>query len=224
MQQVRNAIESSAEKVGNYTYGIGLGEQSGLTWNNEMGYGRVNAYEALIYTIENYGAHVGDEKSQVTILIRSNLSLQEDITLESGSNLTIEPLGTITISSANGSVTIGGTGSSAKSIGDGGNDNIQNDEEKDSNAGLPKNYSLSDNYPNPFNPTTVIKYELPESGMVELLVFDLLGRKVATLVDEYVTKGKHQIVFEASNLSSGIYIYRLKVGDFLQTKKMTLIK
>ncbi len=60
--------------------------------------------------------------------------------------------------------------------------------------------------------------------MVELLVFDLLGRKVATLVDEYVTKGKHQIVFEASNLSSGIYIYRLKVGDFLQTKKMTLIK
>ncbi len=88
----------------------------------------------------------------------------------------------------------------------------------------PEDYSLSQNYPNPFNPVTVIRYEVPITSRVELAVFDLLGRKVATLVDGQVSAGRQEVRFDASNLSSGIYIYRIRANDFVQTKQMTLIK
>ncbi|MFY0685451.1 MAG: T9SS type A sorting domain-containing protein, partial [Balneola sp.] len=80
-------------------------------------------------------------------------------------------------------------------------------------------------YPNPFNPSTSIAFGLPASGNVTLEVFDLLGRKVATLLhNENRTAGRHTINFDASSLSSGMYIYRLKAGNSVVTKKLTLIK
>ncbi len=86
------------------------------------------------------------------------------------------------------------------------------------------NYLLQQNYPNPFNPTTIIGYQLPVTGKVSLKVFDMLGREVATLVDDIKSQGNHQVVFNASGLSSGVYYYTLSSGDFNSTKKLLLVK
>jgi len=85
-------------------------------------------------------------------------------------------------------------------------------------------YTLSQNYPNPFNPTTNIRYSIVKSGLVTLNVFDILGRKVATLVNQYQAAGVHTVSFNASNLASGVYFYRLEAGSFSNVKKMLLIK
>ena len=88
----------------------------------------------------------------------------------------------------------------------------------------PKVFELSQNYPNPFNPATNIQYAVPEPSLVRLQVFDVLGREVATLVSGQVEAGYHQVPFDASNLASGMYIYRLQAGNQVFTKKLTLIK
>lgn len=88
----------------------------------------------------------------------------------------------------------------------------------------PINFKLSQNYPNPFNPTTVISYQFPVAGYVSLKVYDILGREVATLVNQRQNPGQHQVTFNASNLASGTYFYRLRTGDFVQVKKMLLLK
>lgn len=89
---------------------------------------------------------------------------------------------------------------------------------------VPKLYLLSQNYPNPFNPTTIIHYEIPNDGLVILKIYDELGREVKTLVNQFEGKGKYDINFEASNLASGIYFYRLQSGSFISTKRMVLLK
>jgi hypothetical protein len=86
------------------------------------------------------------------------------------------------------------------------------------------NYELSQNFPNPFNPTTSIYYQIKEKGFVSLKIFDMLGREVANLVDETQETGQYTVVFNASNLPSGVYVYSLKVNDFVQNNKMTLLK
>lgn len=88
----------------------------------------------------------------------------------------------------------------------------------------PREFLLNQNYPNPFNPSTEIRFSLPQAEMVTLEVFDMIGRKVATLVNTEMSAGIHQATFDASNLSSGIYLYRLQAGSFVRTEKMMLIK
>ena len=88
----------------------------------------------------------------------------------------------------------------------------------------PNSYSLVQNYPNPFNPTTTINYQLKFGGQVTLKVYNILGREVATLVNEEKPAGNYSIVFDAGKLSSGIYFYRLQTGNFVATKKMILLK
>lgn len=85
-------------------------------------------------------------------------------------------------------------------------------------------YRLDQNYPNPFNPNTIISYELQQSGFITLKVYDVLGRELITLIDGIKEPGLHQVNFDASNLTSGVYFYRLQSGDFITTKKMMLIK
>ncbi|MBK9099684.1 MAG: T9SS type A sorting domain-containing protein [bacterium] len=85
-------------------------------------------------------------------------------------------------------------------------------------------FQLSQNYPNPFNPSTNIKYQLPEFGFVTLKVYDILGREVATLVNEEKPAGEYEIEFDGTGLTNGIYFYQLKAGDFVETKKMVLIR
>ncbi|RMD51186.1 MAG: T9SS C-terminal target domain-containing protein, partial [Ignavibacteria bacterium] len=78
--------------------------------------------------------------------------------------------------------------------------------------------------PNPFNPSTKIKFDLKQSGFVNLTVYDALGRKVSTLVNKPMLKGTHSVNFEGKDLSSGIYFYKLSINDFVMTKKMILMK
>ncbi len=85
-------------------------------------------------------------------------------------------------------------------------------------------YSLNQNYPNPFNPSTLIEFKLAKRGKTTLKVFDVLGREVATLLDREMSAGKHSVIFDAKNLSSGIYLYQIKSGSFMATRKMTLMK
>lgn len=84
-------------------------------------------------------------------------------------------------------------------------------------------YQIS-NYPNPFNPTTNIRYNIPKESFVTIKVFDVLGKEIVTLINEYKHEGKYEIEFNAVSLTSGIYYYRLQSGDFVQTKKMILLK
>lgn len=104
----------------------------------------------------------------------------------------------------------------------------------------PIKFGLEQNYPNPFNPTTKIKYTIPvnppsspftkggngnsRGGFVTLIVYDVLGNEVATLVDEYKPAGRYEVEFNAASLPSGVYFYQLKAGEYIQTKKMILLR
>ncbi len=92
------------------------------------------------------------------------------------------------------------------------------------NFSIPDVYELNQNYPNPFNPVTTIKYEIPKSSEVKLVIFDMLGREVITLVDEYKDAGRYNVQFDASKLASGTYLYKIQAGSFVEVKKMILMK
>jgi flagellar hook assembly protein FlgD len=94
---------------------------------------------------------------------------------------------------------------------------------------LPETFSLSQNYPNPFNPETIIKYTLPEDCHVELTLYNVLGQKVETLVDEYQSAGYRMIRWngrdaEGNEMSSGLYLYKIKTAKYSETKKMILLR
>ena len=105
------------------------------------------------------------------------------------------------------------------------------DVKKDNNNGAPIVFQLYQNFPNPFNPSSTIKYSIPEQSKVTLKVFDILGSEVLTLVNDEQSRGNYEVEFEGSKLTSGVYFYRLQVypdavgaGDFVKTKKMILLK
>ncbi len=91
-------------------------------------------------------------------------------------------------------------------------------------ADVPRTFLLEQNYPNPFNPSTTIRYQLPVASEVKLEVYDVLGKKVAKLVNERQAAGVYQVIWNANGLSSGTYFYRLQAGQFVQTRKMMLVK
>ncbi len=93
----------------------------------------------------------------------------------------------------------------------------------------PEQFALFQNYPNPFNPITNIKYSIKESGLVQIKIYDILGNQIAVLVNEYKPAGTYEVMFNShlngsQNLSSGVYLYSIKAGDFAETKKMTFLK
>lgn len=91
-------------------------------------------------------------------------------------------------------------------------------------GGIPSHFSLAQNYPNPFNPTTTISFGLPQTADVQLHVYNLLGQRVETLVSDQLSAGFHNVVFDASHVSSGVYFYTLRAGDFMQSRKLSIIK
>jgi hypothetical protein len=98
----------------------------------------------------------------------------------------------------------------------------------DTDSNVPNDFVLFQNYPNPFNPSTKIKFRIIDFGFVDLTVYDVLGNKLLTLLDEYKPSGEYEVEFSpessANNLTSGIYFYQLKAGNFIQTKKMIYLK
>jgi hypothetical protein len=89
---------------------------------------------------------------------------------------------------------------------------------------VPSLYSLSQNYPNPFNPITNVKFSILNAGEVKLVVYDIMGREVQTLVNESLQAGTYETTFDGSSLNSGVYFYKLVTEGFTETKRMTLIK
>lgn len=89
---------------------------------------------------------------------------------------------------------------------------------------VPTEYKLYQNFPNPFNPTTTIKYQIPEMSFVSLKVYDVLGNEIVTLINEEKPIGSYEVEFDASSLSSGVYSYKIQAGNFIETKKMILLK
>jgi hypothetical protein len=96
--------------------------------------------------------------------------------------------------------------------------------EKDRNSLAPFNFSLAQNYPNPFNPVTTIKFDLPKSSEVTLMIYNIIGEEVATLLSASLLSGSYQYDWDASNLASGVYLYRIQAGDYVETRKMILMR
>jgi len=94
----------------------------------------------------------------------------------------------------------------------------------ENNSAIPFTYTLEQNYPNPFNPSTTISFTLAEKGAVTLKIYDILGKEVASLVNDELGAGEHKVIFNAANYASGVYFYRISTGTFTQSKKMVLLK
>jgi len=92
------------------------------------------------------------------------------------------------------------------------------------NTEIPSSYSLGQSYPNPFNPMTNVKFSIVNTGDVKIVVYDVQGREVQTLVNERLSAGTYEAKFDGSMLTSGVYFYKLSAGDFTETKRMILIK
>jgi hypothetical protein len=95
---------------------------------------------------------------------------------------------------------------------------------KENQMPIPSDFDLSQNFPNPFNPSTKIKYSIPQTSQVQIKVFDVLGNEIETLVNEEKPVGTYELTWNAANLPSGVYFYQFRAGDFVQTKKMLLLK
>ncbi|MBI5868028.1 MAG: T9SS type A sorting domain-containing protein [candidate division Zixibacteria bacterium] len=91
-------------------------------------------------------------------------------------------------------------------------------------SSLPKDYRLDQNYPNPFNPSTTIRFALPKHVLVTLTVYNLLGQTVSTLVEGTLSPGEYQITLDATDLPTGLYLYRLRAGEYTQSRKLVLLK
>jgi len=140
-------------------------------------------------------------------LLRYDQTLEEWFALESSVNTSAQ--------------TITGTTNAFSGFAAGRMLNVSNEEIMEEQ---PKKVALDQNYPNPFNPSTVINYTLPEASEVKIEVFNMLGQRVALLLNELRQPGRHSVTFNSGNLSSGMYIYRLQTANFSQSRKMMLIK
>ena len=199
-----------------YEFSLFSTTDGGNSWNkiNNFNY-KIND---IVFVNDNYGIFVGNDAQYNGVIFK---------TLDGGKNLNlildnqIGELYDVEIKDKNIWVT-GNYGLLLKS-----KDSILTSvEEKNT---VPQNLILHQNYPNPFNPTTNIEYSIPsnvklETSNINLKIYDVLGREIKTLVNEIQKPGNYKIQFDGSNLSSGVYYYRIKYDSFVQTRKMLLLK
>lgn len=150
-----------------------------------------------------------------TLLFYITVNAQSVITLGANTNLIVGTGADICAGSIQGPGTVSGNGTFC---------GIPTDVESEDESNLPKEYALDQNFPNPFNPETRISWQSPAGSHQILKIYDILGNEVATLVDEYREAGIYEIIFDASKLSSGVYLYQLQADNYTFTRKMTLLK
>jgi hypothetical protein len=202
--------------------------QSGYFWNG--GHGNGGYINPVSHGI-NFGPKFGFQLSNSKLLLFGDTTLdrngnfcsmrQYDATTRTLQNIgPLDPISCMDMKENDDSkqVWLGGSGKIYSAI-------ISNEVTQihESNI-IPEGFKLKQNYPNPFNPTTTIKYSLPVNSTVKLTVYNSLGKEVTTLLDGTKNAGNHEINFNASQLSSGIYFYRLDADGFTETKKMLLVK
>jgi len=200
--------------VGNYSnspfYNIFVKTTNGGTnWDSSGCGGYLARY--LFFTSDNTG-YISCDSGKILTTTNSGLNWNTQ-------TITNKNINSMFFPSAQTGYAVGDSGLILKTINGGGLTSITNNRNM-----LPEEYLLCQNYPNPFNSSTTIKYQVPAKSHVTLKVFDLLGKEITTLVNEELEPGYYEAMFDAINLSSGIYFYRLESGKFSSTKKLVLIK
>jgi len=240
--EVREYICLTADKVGAYTYNQ-PGQLNLGGWNNEMGYGKINAYQAALLALAGVPVElvsftansVSDEvelkwrtatetNNQGFEIERTSSSTTpvqdwEQVGYVAGFGTTTEPKSYSFIDSK---LETGSYNYRLKQIDFDGTYEYSNEINID--VELPLQYSLEQNYPNPFNPSTKISYSIPEDGFVKLAVYNLLGEEVATIVSAFQKADRYEVNFDASSLSSGVYVYKIESANYTASKKLVLMK
>jgi hypothetical protein len=183
----------------------------GTNWIQQSS-GTGSNLKSVSFTNADYGIAVGDSG---TILRTTN----------GGTNWTQQSIGTtnflfsVSFTDVNNGTVVGEYGTILRTT-DGGTTFV----EEERLDGITNNFFLCDNFPNPFNPSTIMKYSIPRTSIVIIKVFDILGNEIETLINEEKSAGTYEAKWNGSNLPSGVYFYQMRAGDFVQTKKMMLIK
>ncbi len=195
--------------------GLYKSTDGGASWNNMSGWQSAQQVDAIGNIIVAFGQRTGDSYNKIYKSTNSGSSWDEitnyNYRLPNTTSLTINPFNTNQLwigTTGNGTYIFDGLTIGIKKI----------------SSEVPKSFSLYQNYPNPFNPTTNIKLDVSKSGLVKIVVYDVSGREVSTIVNEPMQSGSYTVDFNASSLSSGVYFYSLITGGYSETKKMILIK
>ncbi len=241
-EEVREIICLTADKVGSYTYNQ-AGQLNLGGWNNQMGYGRINAFSAVQYTLAgipvelvSFNAAVSDNNVVISWITATELNnagfeVQRSQKTDDGSQIWekigyVPGYGTTTetrsYSFTDANPSTGTYLYRLKQIDFDGT--YKHSGVVSVELDIPIEFALGQNYPNPFNPATVISWQSPVNGINTLKVFDLLGQEAATLVNEERPAGRHEIEFNSAGLTSGIYFYQLRAGSYTATRKMILAK
>lgn len=151
----------------------------------------------------------------LVLIITCSLSSQSVLTLDAGTTMGVFTGADLCANSINGSGIIYGEGTIC-----GGLVTVEPAPQNE----IPQTYALSQNYPNPFNPVTTILYQLPVLSKVKVTVYDILGREAALLVNSHQSAGYYSVTFNAGDISSGVYLYKIEAGSFVKSMKMSVIK
>jgi subtilisin family serine protease len=236
--KVREYICLTADKVGSYTYNQ-PGQLNLGGWNNEMGYGKINAYQAALLTLAGVPVELVSfkasavsndvELSWMTATETNNQGFEvermnvggtfEQVGNVAGFGTTTEPK---SYSFVDSKLEAGSYTYRLKQIDFDGTYEYSN--EINVEVELPIHYALEQNYPNPFNPSTKISYSIPVEGFVKLAVYNMLGEEVATIVNSYQKADRYEVNFDAAGLSSGVYVYKLESANYTASRKLVLMK
>jgi photosystem II stability/assembly factor-like uncharacterized protein len=194
----------------------------GVMWTTQKNVTRAgNGFNCVFFTDANTGTAVGHLGYCSNWSRRDNILRTTDggSTWEPQASGTSNPLRGVCFTDVNTGTAVGDSGTILRTT-NGGVTSVEGEQQ----YGVSQRYVLNQNYPNPFNPSTTIGYELLRASHVSLSVCDILGREVITLLNEDKSAGTYTVQWDASGVSSGVYVYRLKAGDFVQTKRLMVLK